>query len=204
MAKRSSTSSPTASKPAPHGQHRSASPEWFTPPAIADAARVVLGGIDLDPASCAAANAVIRAARFLTKADNGFEQPWAGRVFHNPPSSPDRRPPLAAHWWAKLVTEWEAGAVPAAIFVGFNLDIIVTSQNSGTVSILDVPFCVPKSRLAFLSDSGGGNLVPQKNPTHPNVIAYLPDRRDPGAARRFRDVFSKFGKVVVPAPWEST
>ena len=62
----------------------------------------------------------------------------------------------------------------------------------------------PRARLAFLSDSGGGNLVPQKNSTHPNVIAYLPDRRDPGAARRFRDVFSKFGKVVVPAPWEST
>lgn len=65
------------------GGHQSAAmknDEWLTPPAILAA----LGAFDLDP--CAP---VIRpwptAARHFTTADNGLVQPWAGRVFLNPP-----------------------------------------------------------------------------------------------------------------------
>lgn len=66
-------------------RHSSATPEHFTPSPFVEAARQTLGGIDFDPASCAAANRVVRATHYLTKEDNGFTRAWAGRVFLNPP-----------------------------------------------------------------------------------------------------------------------
>ena len=59
--------------------------EWYTPPAIVEAARVAMGGIDLDPASCEEANKVVRAAAYWTAADGPLERDWTGRVWLNPP-----------------------------------------------------------------------------------------------------------------------
>src|SRR5262249_50646896 len=53
--------------------------EWFTPTEYIEAARKVLGEIDLDPATHELAQQTIRAARFFTKADNGLEHEWHGR-----------------------------------------------------------------------------------------------------------------------------
>ncbi|MDA4133396.1 MAG: phage N-6-adenine-methyltransferase [Thaumarchaeota archaeon] len=65
--------------------HSSASNEHFTPSDIIEAARLTLGAIDFDPASCETANALVKAANFWTKEDNGFVRPWGRRVFLNPP-----------------------------------------------------------------------------------------------------------------------
>ena len=90
----------------PHVAHNSGQIEWFTPPEIIEAARVVMGGtIDLDPASCAVANEVVQATRFYTVEDNGLEREWAGNVWLNPPFAQ----PWMTQFAAKALTEVLAG-----------------------------------------------------------------------------------------------
>lgn len=55
--------------------HSSESAEWNTPPEYLAIVHSLLGGIDLDPASCDAANRVVRARTYYTKEDNGLTRP---------------------------------------------------------------------------------------------------------------------------------
>lgn len=59
--------------------------EWYTPLAYIEAARAVMGTIDLDPASCDRAQKSVAAGKYYTAADDGLAQPWFGNVWLNPP-----------------------------------------------------------------------------------------------------------------------
>ena len=59
--------------------------EWYTPALYIEKARRTLGNIDLDPASCEAAQKTIGACRFYSEADDGLNQRWQGKVWLNPP-----------------------------------------------------------------------------------------------------------------------
>ena len=61
---------------------------WFTPSDIVDMARVFYKGtIHTDPFSETEANRIVKAKRFYTVEQNGFDprNPWVGNVFANPP-----------------------------------------------------------------------------------------------------------------------
>jgi ParB family chromosome partitioning protein len=94
--------------------------EWYTPARYIKAAREVMGGIDLDPASCALANERIRAARYYTQEDNGLSQEWYGRVWLNPPYGKQAGKPsssLQSEFIAKLLQEWRHGNIEQAILL---------------------------------------------------------------------------------------
>jgi hypothetical protein len=163
--------------------------EHYTPPEIAEAARAAMGGIDLDPASCALANKVIQARAFCSSAQSGLDVPWtlegkASRVFLNPPGGKLRRdtfeampadggPGLsaAAVWWWKLIDEYRAGNVEQAIFLCFTLNVFQNSQEYDYPAPYSFPFVVPSSRLRFWSER---QAIGKGSPQHCNAIVYLP------------------------------
>ncbi len=168
-------------------QHSSDSVEWYTPRLIVLMARHVMGGIDLDPCSCAVANEVIEAERFYTEADDGLTKKWAGKVYLNPPGGKRGATSGAAQWWRKLT---RSPGVDAAIVMGFNPSILFTCQaDAAGDSPTDWPVCYPRKRVAFWREG-----IESKHPPHPSVvIGYKVD------AARFAATFGRLGKVVVPS-----
>ena len=83
--------------------------EWYTPGKYIKSVRAVLGGIDLDPASCEQANRVIKAKKIYTASDSGLDHTWRGRVFINPPYSDNKK------FAEKLRDEYSTGNVTEAI-----------------------------------------------------------------------------------------
>ena len=181
-------------------QHMSETNEHPTPVEIVEASRAVLGGIDLDPATCEEFNRRVGATRIHTIRDNGLAHEWRGRVFLNPPGGKYNRKlePItkgpgissAALWWAKLLKEYESCRVTSAIFVCFSLSVFRTAQAMQVKPPYCFPFVVPRERLAFKGDQ----------PSHDNAIVFLPrpmfgKSQYDADCERFEKVFSDFGEV---------
>jgi hypothetical protein len=163
--------------------------EWYTPARYIEAAREVMGGIDLDPASCELANQTVRAARFYTKQENGLAHPWkAQSVWLNPPygrihserrGSTKSYQPLFIH---KLLSEYEQGHIKQAICL-----IIGSSCFMRWFQPLwNYPLCFHDGRILFNLPDGG-----QSDFGFGNIIAYL----GPNEAK-FIEVFSQFGRII--------
>lgn len=127
----------------PASLHSAGSSEWYTPQAIIESAREWMGGIDLDPASCDVAQEAVQARDYYH--ERGLEQPWAGRVWLNPPSPPKR-------WWKRLVEQHRAGAVPQAVYLAYSLEQLQQSQLWGA-PMTSFHVCLPRRRVAFLASA---------------------------------------------------
>lgn len=166
--------------------HSKASAEWYTPYNVIITATAVMGGIDLDPASCEEANKPIMAKQIYTKEDNGLIQPWTGRVFLNPPTG------LVKEFWAQLMLEWSLRNIEQAIWIGYSLEQLQTLQNAkaiGNKTPLDFSMCVPSKRLSFIPEQVSGK---KNSPTHGNYITYMGPNKE-----YFNTIFKSIGQVVI-------
>lgn len=152
--------------------------EWWTPLHIIEAARAVLNGIELDPASCEAANQIVRASRIYTLADNGLAQSWRARsIWLNPPYCGQQ-----ALWVKRLIAEYDAGNVEQAILL-----VSAATDTAWCQSLLEsYPCCMVKGRINFRSPDGTNSGA-----TFGNLLAYCGPNKD-----RFIEIFSRFGVVM--------
>ena len=165
--------------------HSSASIEWYTPAAYIEAARRVLGGIDLDPASCELANTTVKAAALFTAADNGLAQPWCGRVWLNPPYGRINGKSGQQLFSQKLLSEYAAGRVASAIML-----VNASTDCRWWRPLWQYTICFTDHRIKFVSPTNGK----AKQPTHGSAFIYLGH-----APETFIDAFSVFGHVVQAA-----
>ena len=162
----------------PHlGVLSSADDEWYTPREYVEAARLVMGGIDVDPATSAAAQEVIRATHAYTVEDDGLQHPWRGRLWLNPPWGRS-----CAEFVARAVAEFEAGSVTQAI-------LLLNSNSNETVWFRPLwghTLCFSAGRINFwgANEQAAGS-------THGSVFVYLGSNW-----RAFAAAFRGFGNVV--------
>jgi hypothetical protein len=171
-------------------QHSSLTDEWYTPAPIVEAARTVLGTIDLDPASNAQANEIVRATKFYSREQDGLLQPWYGNLFCNPPGGKVLNRSMTGLFWSRLMSAVDENVIDHAIFLCFSLEALQSTQRYGR-SVGDYPFCVPSSRIQFVPGRPG---VTKTAPSRSNAIVYVPGRVDRTVA--FSLIFAKFGKVI--------
>lgn len=172
-------------------QHSSRSDGWQTPPAILQKVHELLGVIDLDPASDILANKNVGAAQFLTKEDDGLQHPWQGEtIFINPPGGKLNGKSNTALFWSKLMKHRDRGHLKHAIFLAFSIEALQTTQNKGCKSIAEFPFCVPSSRIKFVSPDN----KELQSPSHSNMIIYVPGTAD--LTDKFYSIFHSLGNVL--------
>lgn len=128
--------------PVAHVGQNSGDNEWYTPAEWIEPARKVLGGIDLDPASSAEANKVIKAKRFYTADDDGLSVKWEGRVWMNPPYAQ----PAIEHFSEKLASDFERKGITAAIALVNNATETAWFQRLASAA---TAVCFPSGRIRF-------------------------------------------------------
>jgi phage N-6-adenine-methyltransferase len=154
---------------------------WGTPFEYLEAARTVLGGIELDPATNEKAQLRVQAERYYTREANGLKQPWEARsVWLAPPYSD----PLVARFCNRF-----ADAV-AAETVGSGLVLVnACTETRWFQRLLGMcAVCFPSERVGFLDASG----EPVKGNSFRQALLYAGPNLP-----LFADVFESFGRIEV-------
>lgn len=152
--------------------------EWYTPREYIEAARLVLGTIDLDPASSNKAQTVIKAKKYYTKENDGLAHSWFGRIWLNPPYNM----PLIADFINRAIKDYESGQIQSAIILTNN-----STDTNWFHLLLNFPICFTRRRIPFWG-SGGEILATRQG----QAITYLGNDLDLFAAK-----FRKFGAILV-------
>lgn len=150
--------------------------EYYTPAVYVEAARSVMGSIDLDPASCQQANETVRAAQYFTIHTDGLVQHWTGNVWLNPPYGR-----VQSAFAEQLLKFYDSGDVRQAILL---VNANVTETN-WFAPLWDYIVCFTNHRINFL------NTDDKSGSTHGSCFVYLGDRKT-----AFIQEFKQFGVVV--------
>ena len=156
----------------PHVAFNSKDDEWYTPSQYIEAARSVMGNIDLDPASNDFANKTVKAKTYFTEKDNGLKKEWFGNVWLNPPYS------------AALIREFADKVVSSK----FNQAIVLVNNATDTgwfKTLVDKANAIvfTTGRIRFVKHDGAKGA-----PLQGQAFIYFGNN-----AQTFLDVFEQFG-----------
>ena len=154
--------------------------EWYTPKIYIDAAKEVMGNIDVDPASTEIANKTVKADKYYSIKDDGRLQKWDGNVWMNPPYSQ----PLVTEFCTLLVEKFKKGEIKQACVLVNNATETAFYQNM--LSCCQA-VCFIRGRVKFIDKNGKIMGAPLQGQT----ILYFGEHEKP-----FDEIFSKFGRVL--------
>lgn len=158
--------------------------EYYTPEFILNAARLCMGSIELDPASCQEANFIVKADRYFNQAQDGLKQEWkAQTVWLNWPFSKQNN----KLWTEKLLHEYGVGNFVQACFICY-----ACTSERWFRPLLQLPQCFLHGRTNYTTPDGH---VKEGN-TKGSVVTYLGNN-----AERFFNAFKSLGTVKVEWDW---
>ncbi len=176
--------------------------EYYTDPRILEAAREVLGYIDLDPASSMTANKFVQAKKIFNA--DGLGNRWYGKIWMNHPFSKREKAcntnckkktcvtrghhisedvPGNKDWISKLVNSYNDGAVTEALCICF-----AATSEGWFQPLAGFPQCYLAPRTNYYNSEG----EKVSGVTKGSVVTYLGSD-----IKKFAEVFSKFGVVKV-------
>ena len=162
-----------ASRP-PKVVHNSGAAEWYTPPDIIEAARMVMSVIELDPCSSEVAQSIVRATHWYDRTHDGLSEDadWtASAVWLNPPYH------ATELWLNRLYTEIEAGRVGMALVLTNNSTETRWMQRIFRQAEIVLFF---QGRIRFLGADG----QPQQSPIQGQALSLLTSPQLPPSPRR--------------------
>ena len=165
----------------PHVTNNSGNNEWYTPREYIEAARAVMGRIDLDPASCELANKTVQARHYFSVELDGLAHEWEGKVWMNPPYASGAIEPFTE----KLVAHVSCGDIEEAIVLVNNATETRWFQD---IAMQANAVCLPKGRIKYYGVDGEKN-----SPLQGQAFLYFGDNPE-----SFFLHFSKFGLCLIP------
>ncbi len=156
--------------------------ESYTPEKYIESSRLVMGSIDLDPASNTMAQETVKAGKYYTVEDDGLSFNWQDNVWLNPPYTAR----VINEFVDKLTTDYESGDI--------NQAIMLTNNNTDTLwfhqaALVSSAICFTAGRINFLKRDGS-----RSSPTNGQAFFYFGDN-----VEGFKQEFSKHGYVMVRA-----
>jgi hypothetical protein len=160
----------------PHIAYNSGNNEWYTPSEYIEAARNVMGRIELDPALSELANETVQSGRFFSIQDNGLKQSWSGKVWMNPPYASE----LIGQFCNKLSEYFSSGDITEAIALVNN-----ATETTWFNTLIECASAIvfPKTRVKFRMPNGETGA-----PLQGQAVIYFGDKPD-----NFMAEFKHFG-----------
>lgn len=152
--------------------------EWYTPAEYVERVRALFGGIDLDPASNAAAQQTVKAVTYFSQEDDGLSKEWRGRVWLNPPYAQ----PLIGQFVEKLKAEYEAGRLVEAVMLTHNYTDTAWFHSAQAAASA---ICFTRGRIRFVRHDGFS-----ASPTQGQAFFYFGNEKE-----RFASAFSDVGFI---------
>lgn len=167
----------------PHVSFNSGNNEWYTPAEYIEAARAVMGSIDLDPASSEIANRTVKATVFYSAESDGLSKCWDGHVWMNPPYASE----LIGRFADKFTGHFTDGDIAEGIVLVNNATETGWFQ---TMLRCASAVCFIRRRVKFVDLNGN----PSGAPLQGQAILYFGSRQDV-----FSRNYSQFGIVFYGA-----